>query len=161
MDALKVYSSTIYKKDIRYLNPLSNRLEQPDVPEPERNFTTTEEIGKDGDIIIKETPTPFESAVYNERIKTWIKATDTLDSTLRSLYNIVWGKCSKLVQNKLMALGKLDERDMNGDVTWLLREIRSISHQLEANVSLYDSVDEEKKPTTYISKLQKTPILLI
>ena len=103
-------------------------MAQPDVLEPEWDFTTTEEIGKDGDIIIKEAPTPFESAVYNERIKTWIKVTDTLDSTLRSLYNIVWGQCSKLVQNKLTALGKLDERDMNGDVTWLLREIRSISH---------------------------------
>ena len=66
MDALKVYSSTIYKKDIRYLNPLFNRLEQHSMPETERNCTTTEEIGKDGAIIIKETPTPFESAVYNE-----------------------------------------------------------------------------------------------
>lgn len=93
MNALKVYSSTIYKKDIKYLNPLFNRLEQPDVPAPERSFITTEEIGKDGDIIIKETPTPFESAVYIKRIKTWIKATDTLDPTLRSLYNIVWGQC--------------------------------------------------------------------
>lgn len=65
------------------------------------------------------------------------------------------------MKNKLKASSKFDERDINGDVTWLLREIRSISHQLEANVSLYDSVDEAKKPTTYIKKLQKTPILLI
>ena len=48
MDALKVYSSTIYKKDIRYLNPLFNRLEQPDVPEPEQKFTTTEDINEEG-----------------------------------------------------------------------------------------------------------------
>ena len=145
MDALKVYSSTVYKKDIRYLNPLFNRLERPDVSEPEQNFTTTENTNEHGVITITQTPTHFETAVYNERIKTWIKATDALDSTLRSLHNIVRGQCSNLMQNKIKASEKYEERDTNGDVTWLLTEIRSISHQLEANVSLYDSVDEAKK----------------
>ena len=145
MDALKVYSSTGYKKDIKYLNPLFNKLEMPNVSEPEQNFTTREDTNKEGVVTITQTPTHFETAVYNERIKTWIKATDALDSTLRSLYNIVWGQCSTLMQNKLKASGKFDERDTNGDVTWLLKEIRSVSHQLEANVSLYDSVDEAKK----------------
>ena len=116
MDALKVYSSTIYKKDIRYLNPLFNRLQQPDVPQPEQKFTMSEVKDKDGVVTTQPTPTPFESAVYNERIKTWIKATDALDSTLRSLYNIVWGQCSKIMQNKLKTSSKFDERDMKGDI---------------------------------------------
>ena len=81
MDALKVYSSTVYKKDIRYLNSLFNRLERPDVSEPEQKFTTTEDTNKEGVVTITQTPTHFETAVYNERIKTWIKATDALDST--------------------------------------------------------------------------------
>lgn len=65
-----------------------------------------------------------------------IKATDVLDSTLRSLYNIVWDQCSKLMQNKLKTYSKFDNKDANRDETWLLAEIKSISHQLEANVSL-------------------------
>ena len=100
MDALKVYASTVYKKDIRYLNPLFNRLERPEVKEPVQDFTTTESTDGKGVITVTQTPTPFETAVYNERIKTWIKATDGLDSSLRSIYNVAWGKCRKLMQNK-------------------------------------------------------------
>ena len=37
MDALKIYLSTIYKSDIKYLNPLFNKPEQPDVPDLEKN----------------------------------------------------------------------------------------------------------------------------
>ena len=132
MDVLKVYSSTIYKKDIRYLNQLFNKLEQPEVPEPKQNFT-------------KPTPTTFKSAVYTKRIKNWIKAMDGLDSTLRSLFNIVWDQCNKLIQNKLKSSITFEAMDINRDVTWLLKEIRSISHQLEASISLYDSVDEVKR----------------
>ena len=49
------------------------------------------------------------------------------------------------MQNRLKTLSEYEEKDIDGDVTWLLEEIRSISHQLEANVSLYDSVDEAKR----------------
>ena len=91
MDAFEVYSSAIYKNDIKYLSPLLDKLEQPDVPEPEQKFTTTKSTDKDGKVTRKKNPTTFESAVYNEIIKNWIKATATLDSTLRSLYNIIWG----------------------------------------------------------------------
>ena len=49
------------------------------------------------------------------------------------------------MQNKVKATRKFEDKDTNGDVTWLLKEIRSVSHQLEASVSLYDSVDEAKR----------------
>ena len=72
MDALKIYSSTIHKKDTRYLKPIFNKLEQPDVSEPTQNFTTTQTTNMDGDVTYKPTPTTFESAGYNDRIKNWI-----------------------------------------------------------------------------------------
>jgi len=145
MDTLKLYASTIYKNDIRYLNPSFNKLEQPDVPELEQKFTKTKSTDNQGVVSYKKSLTAFESAVYNKQIKTWIKAAYTIDSTLRYLYNIVWGQCSKLMQKKLKASRKFEDRDIEGDVPWLLVEIRSISHQLEANLSLYDSVDESKR----------------
>ena len=49
------------------------------------------------------------------------------------------------MHNKVKASRKFEDKDKNGDVTWLLKEIRSVSHQLEASVSLYDSVDEAKR----------------
>ena len=82
LSALKLYASIIYKNYIRYLSPLFNKLEQPDVLEPEQNFTKPKSTDGQGVVSYKKTPTHFESAVYNERIKTWIKATDELDSTV-------------------------------------------------------------------------------
>jgi len=87
----------------------------------------------------------FQSAIYQQIIIMWIKAIDALDSTLTSLYNIIWGKCSKLMQNKLRSSKIFEEKDLRGNLVWLLKEIRPISHQLEANISLYDSVDEVKR----------------
>ena len=64
---------------------------------------------------------------------------------MRSLYNIGWGQCIKLMKNKLKSSSKFEDSDINRDVTLILKEIRSISHQLEANVLLYDLVDKEKR----------------
>ena len=49
------------------------------------------------------------------------------------------------MQNKVKATSKFENKDTIGDVKWLLKEIRSINHQLKANVSLYDSVGEAKR----------------
>lgn len=96
MDALKVFLPTIYK-NIMYLKPLFYRLKQLDVREPEQKFLITKSTDQSGVVTYKQTPTDFESAVYNERINTWIKATDAPDSTLQPLYNSIWGQCSKLM----------------------------------------------------------------
>lgn len=105
-----------------YLNPFLNWLKQPDVPEPEHTFTMTKSTDQKGDVTYKQTPISFKIAVYNKRINIWIKATAALDSTLRSLYNILWGQCSKLMQNKLKASSKFDDKDRDEAVTWLLTE---------------------------------------
>lgn len=107
---MRVDASTIYKKDIRYLKTLFNRLKRPDVLEPEQKFSITKSTGQNGVVTYKQTPTVFERAVYNKIIKTWIKATDALESTLRSLYNIVWSQCSKLIQNKLKTSSKFNDK---------------------------------------------------
>ena len=95
----------------------------PDIPEPKLNtqlVRTNDDTGKE---ITKETVNPFGEVVFQERINTWIYASNTLDSTLRSIYNIVWVLCSKLIQNKLLASRNFDKMDLDSDVVLLLKDI--------------------------------------
>ena len=46
-------------------------------------------------------PSDFEKMVYQKKVKAWIKEEVTLNLTTQSLYNIVWGQCSKLMKDKI------------------------------------------------------------
>ena len=82
----------------------------------------------------------FEETIYNEKIKQWIRDDSSMNATVRSLYNIVWGQCSKLMQDKLTMMGEFDNFEARGDVTRLLKKIRIIV--LQTNLSVYDALDE-------------------
>ena len=142
LDALKVYASTAYRKDINHLTRLFSELKTPEVPRPEEPVKIEQ---KDSDGNIKTVITKFSETVFQERVKLWIKDESSLRATTQSLYNIVWGQCSKLMQNKLKAVANFQDTENAGDVTTLLKDIRGISHQLETNTSVYDSLDEAKR----------------
>ena len=80
-----MYASSIHKKELKYLKPLFTQLNDPVIikPEPPDDSTT-------GD-----------NTLYKEEIRQYIKDKN-LETTLASLYNLVWGQCSKLMQNKLL-----------------------------------------------------------
>ena len=61
-----------------------------------------------------------------------------------SLYNVVWGQCSKLLQNKLKSNNKYNSIDDNCDVVELLKEIKLMSNKIEENTSVYDALHEAK-----------------
>ena len=91
---MKIYSSTVYKQDIDSLNSLFISLMGPTVD------TTTELVGHDTTDATGTTNvlplSKFLEIVYSEEIKIWIKDTKIFKAILMSLYNIVWGQCSKL-----------------------------------------------------------------
>ena len=101
MDALKVYSSTTFRKDINHLTKLFTELKKPEVPRPPDPVTIeqVDDTGKKKQVI-----TQFSQTVFQEQVKMWIKDESSLRATTQSLYNIVWGQCSKLMQNKLKAV---------------------------------------------------------
>ena len=68
-----------------------------------------------------------------------------LENTLAALYNVVWGQCSKLLRNRLMAMENFESVESDCDVAMLLREIRRIGNQMDDNVSAYDALDEAKR----------------
>ena len=141
VDALKVYSSVAYKNDIEFLNVLFTKLERPKVKEPE-DPVETEVVDKDG--TVTKVTSKFEDMKYNENVKQWIRDDKSLKATIRSLYNIVWGQCSKLMKNKITMAKNFSTIESKGDVTELLKEVRRVSLQIETNTSVYDAMDEAK-----------------
>ena len=126
LDQLQVYSSSVHKKDIRHLKMLFTELVRPIIAKPE----------------MQDTPTPSELAIFTEKARQNIKDVKSLDTALASLYNVVWGQCSKLLQNKLKSSYYYTEFDNNSDVAALLREIKNLSSKLEENTSIYDALHD-------------------
>ena len=122
LDALKVYASTTYHKDINHLTILFSELKTPEVAQP---LELVKIKRKDTDGKISTVITKFSEIVFQEQVKLWIKETSSLKATTQSLYNIVWGQCSKLMQNKLKAIKDFQTMENNDDVTLLLKEIRT------------------------------------
>ena len=75
-------------------------------------------------------------------MKQWIRDDKSLKASIRSLYYIVKGQCSKLMTNKLSRSKDYARFEKEGDVAALLKEIRTISMETETNTSVYDAMDE-------------------
>ena len=128
LDQLQVYASATYKRDIKVLKVLFTDLEQPKLAIP----------------IPTKDPTPVEELLFKEEVRQYSKDKKSLESTLVSLYNVVWGQCSKLMQNKLKANPKYDTFNNASDVVTLLKEIKLLSNKIDENTSMYDALHEAK-----------------
>ena len=69
----------------------------------------------------------------------------SLEDSLTALFNIIWGKCSAMMQNRLELIPGYESINMDTNVATLLREIRSISNELQVSVNVYDALDEAKE----------------
>ena len=145
MEALRIYSSTTYKSDIELLNRLFTDLKEPSVNEPlgPKETVMKDKMGKvmldENDEVIT-TISKFEETIYNERIKQWIRDEASLKATVRSLYNIAWGQCSK--KDKITMMKEFLEVETTGNVTRLLKEVKIVMLQIDTNTSAYDALDE-------------------
>jgi hypothetical protein len=70
--------------------------------------------------------------IWDTKIKTYLKRIDIQESNQRAIYSITWGQSSVMMQLKIESLNDSDAKNASCDCTWLLKEIRGISHQFEA-----------------------------
>ena len=87
----------------------------------------------------------FDKEIFVEKVKIWIKEETVLESTKHALYEIVWGQCSELMQNRLTADSNFEKIFDDGDVSELLKLMRGISLQVETNIPIYNAVNEAKR----------------
>ena len=86
--ALRVYSSQMYKSDIKYLNVLFTNLQETKVIVSDDPVET---VTMDASGKIETSISKFEDMKYTESIKQWIRDDKSLKTTIRSLHNIIWG----------------------------------------------------------------------
>ena len=147
LDQLRLYASVQHKKEIKALKPLFTLLKKPEIPRPVR--PTPKEIVMKTESGDEETITTtideIDKVIYSEEIKQFVKDTKNLESTTTSLYNIIWGQCSRLMKNRIMAMKDFSTVEEECDITTLLKEIRRIGNQMEQNISIYDALDGAKE----------------
>ena len=61
-----------------------------------------------------------------------------MEATIRVLYNVIWGQCSKLMKNKLKESPIFEEIDLAGDVAELLKAIWVDTHQKKERTNIYE-----------------------
>ena len=113
MDQLKIYASTNYKKEIKHMRKLFTDIDTPQVSKPKppkvirrRTKTGVTTRGQRQSVEVVATSTEDEgsddnvdAAIYAEEVKTYVKEKRNLEAALTSLFNIVWGQCSRLMKH--------------------------------------------------------------
>ena len=101
--------------------------------------------------------TKGQEVEHVENYKQYVKEQKSLESSLAPLYNVTWGQCSKLIQNKLCTTTNYEEFEANSDVWALLKQIKDLSNLVDENTSAYDSLHEAKvKLYTYKQRDDET-----
>ena len=116
------------QKDIKSLRVLFTDLKRPTIDKPE----------------LPEKSTKAEESLYVEECKQYIKDARSLEGALTSLYNVTWGQCSTMFQNKLRADKSFDDYHADSDVVSLLKQIKYLSNKIDENSSIYDALHEAK-----------------
>ena len=105
-----MYCSTTYRQEADLLEPLFNKLENPNLDKP-----TKPVFSKDNDV------KSIEEEIYKEEIKGYMRAKINLEATLRSLFNVVWGQCSITLKSKLESKHEFKNIKENKDIDGLLK----------------------------------------
>jgi hypothetical protein len=80
--------------------------------------------------------------IWETKMKTYLKRVEVQESNKHAVYSIRWGQSSTMMQSKIELLNDFEAKNTSCDCTWLLNEIRGISHQFEATRNIFISLDD-------------------
>ena len=145
MDALKTYASQKYVKHIDYLTPLFVDLSVPEIRRPvpvaKNMVEVTMPDGTKKEIADMDT---VEEEEFRYKAKAYAKESAAFKSTVRSLFNVIWGQCSQMMKRKLKGDENMKKVEKDGNAAELLKMIRGVSREIDMNASIYDAIDEAK-----------------
>ena len=144
MEALERYAGRAYPLDTTKLQTLFKNLVKPSFEEPTipTSKATSKTTGAEGEEPYQ--PTKWEKIKFVEEYKLYLKSQERLTATLIALFNVVWGQCSRRIQERLKAEEDYEEAYQKSNVAVLLKFIKIVSHKFEANVCLDESLWEAK-----------------
>jgi len=131
MEMLEYYIRTTmtFSQDIR---PICITYEVPTIEEP-KDLTDTEKASA------------VKKLLWETKVKTHFKRITEQEKNVAALYAVVWGQCSHAMKAKIQSLPDYDTKGaLNCDVSWLLKEIKGVTHRFEGNRNVYISLDDAR-----------------
>ena len=114
LDQLKIYASENFPKDVKKMDCLfGSKITKPMVKLPDE---PKKENGKSE-------LTRAQEKIFKARINLFIKEEKSLNDSLTALYNVAWGQCSVMMQDRLESSKRFKVFDANSDVAALLNKI--------------------------------------
>ena len=86
-----------------------------------------------------------QEKIYDARILAYVKEEKSLDDSILALFNIIWGKCSAMMQNRLESVNEYESIVADADVASLLKEIRNVSNDLQVSANIYMHSTKQKQ----------------
>ena len=68
-------------------------------------------------------------------------AFNILEDNKKTIFTIVWGQCSQMMQAKLQSLKNYSTNKSNANCVWLLKEIKGITNKFEGTWYILISLD--------------------
>ena len=100
LEEFDVYTAREYKEEVGFLGKMFKNLETPEIDEPI-------DPGEDASRI--------QQIRFTESVKRWQKETRALELLSMSLFKVIWGQCSSLMQEKLESLDNYEALEEDGD----------------------------------------------
>ena len=158
--AIKTWVMTEFKRHSEHARIIFEDKQDPkiDKPDLEKDFGydfSKERIkytGPDGDLDVDSFKAEIAKKIdtadtlgFTEDIKNWRKDVRELKSFKASIYTIIWGQCSDLMQSKLEADETYSSIKAENDVVGLIAQIRAITNQIDSNVHPFLALDEARR----------------
>ena len=147
MQALEIYASKVYKKDMIHLSSFFKDLKTPVLAEPKAPKGTIKVNIKDesGNDVQEFRMTEGEKLRYQEKLKRFFIQEKSLQSSLIGLYIVALGQCSKLMKNKLKSLEEFEDVNSKSDPARPLAQIKAMTKQYGSSVPSHDVKDIAKR----------------
>jgi hypothetical protein len=81
--------------------------------------------------------TTIQKQISAEKVKVFVQRTLILENNLKAMYAVIWGQCSKNMQNKVKTLAGFKEAQSDNDCVWLLKAICQITYNFKDHKYLY------------------------
>jgi len=112
------------------------------------------ELNEPKDLSAEEEKSKTKTLIWETKVKAYVKRCDEQEKNLRAIFSVVWGQCSTAMQSKLQSLDGYNEKKTECDCSWILKEIKGITHRFEGTRYVFLSINEAR--TNFYSYKQKS-----
>ena len=86
-----------------------------------------------------------ENRIWEKEVDEHVKRTAYLKDNISTLYSLVWGQCTNIVQQRVEAMDTFGQMSTTGDGLMLLRAIKDITYNFQSQKYLPHSLHKSKR----------------